>query len=84
MEGIAQESFVLLPKVQLDHLLNIALTDNDLLSVKESARHLRISTVTLWALRKKKNIPTVRVGKKIFFSKSALNQLREVTNDKSF
>jgi len=45
---------------------------SDLLTDKEAASFLRLSTLTLWRLRKKGELPFVRLATKLLYRKSDL------------
>ena len=50
---------------------------SDLLTDKEAAQFLRLSTLTLWRLRKRGELPFVRIATKLLYKKSDLIALIE-------
>ena len=45
----------------------------DYLDNQEAAAYLRISTTALYNLRRKKGLPFIKFGKKVLYSRDALN-----------
>lgn len=45
---------------------------NELLTDKEAAQFLRLSTLTLWRLRKRGDLPFVRLATKLLYRRSDL------------
>lgn len=50
---------------------------SELLTDKEAAQFLRLSTLTLWRLRKRGELPFVRIATKLLYKKSDLIALIE-------
>jgi excisionase family DNA binding protein len=71
---MTQTDCILLPRVQFDHLLSIAMANDELLTTKQAAKYLQCSIVTFWKIRKVANIQSVLVGKKLFFRKEDLDK----------
>lgn len=56
-------------------------TSESLLSIKEAAEFLGVSTATLWRMRKAGNIPEYMIGAQVYFKRSEiLKSLIPVTN----
>jgi excisionase family DNA binding protein len=79
------QDYVLIPRTQLDYLLNIAaaIKQDELLTIKQAAAYLRTSVVTFWKVRKSSNIRAVLSNKKLLFRKSDLDDYlaKNVSND---
>lgn len=48
-------------------------TPQDYLDNQEAAKYLRISVTALYNLRRNKGLPFIKLGKKVLYSREALN-----------
>lgn len=83
--------FILLPKTQLDELVNKLdkvleiVTDNagkplqigDWIPEKEAQALLQVKTTTLWSLRRRNKVKWTKTNRKVYYSKSSILGLLE-------